>query len=180
MAENLSEFTCVLKSSKSTLGAPLSRDGMEKRRLEALQDLLAGQTQSAVASKFGVSRTTTSRWNRALLQKGVESLRRRRATGRPCRLSGEQLLQIQEIFSRGALVYGFSDNRWTAARLAAAIELRFGVHYGPDHVGRLMHKVGLRGPRSNNTHRFAVASATSRGSHTSNSDLTLENIGRTI
>ena len=36
----------------------LNRDDMEKRRLEAVQDLLRGLTQSNVARKFGVSRTT--------------------------------------------------------------------------------------------------------------------------
>lgn len=125
----------------------LNRDEMEKRRLDAVQDLLRGLTQSNVARKFGVSRTTASRWNRALRQKGVEALRKRRATGRPSRLSREQLQIIPDIFSQGAIVHGFADNRWTTARLAAVIESRFGVHYDHDHVGRLMQKLGLREAR---------------------------------
>src|SRR5215472_9849831 len=109
----------------------LNRDEMEKRRLEAVQDLLRGLTQSSVARKFCVSRTTASRWNRALRQKGVDALRKRRATGRPSRLSREQLQCIPEIFAQGASAHGFPDNRWTTAKLAAVIESRFGVHY--DH-----------------------------------------------
>ena len=50
---------------ETTLEASLNRDEMEMRRLEAVQDLLSGLTQSKVARKFGVSRTTASRWNRA-------------------------------------------------------------------------------------------------------------------
>src|SRR5689334_2587103 len=122
MADNLPESIRSPKLSRTTLGASLTRDEMEKRRLEAVQDLLTGQTQSAVAGKFGVSRTTASRWNRVLIQKGVESLRKRRATGRPCRLTREQLLQIPDILAKGATVHGFPDNRWTGARLAVAIE----------------------------------------------------------
>lgn len=142
--------------------ASLNRDDMEKRRLEAVQDLLRGLTQSNVARKFGVSRTTASRWNRALRQKGVDSLRKRRATGRPSRLSREQLQLIPAIFTQGASVHGFSDNRWTTARLASVIETRFGVHYDTDHVGRLMQKLGLREPRhraraANQTPGFATA-----------------------
>jgi transposase len=125
----------------------LNRDEMEKRRLEAVQDLQRGLTQSSVARKFCVSRTTASRWNRALQQKGVDALRKRRATGRPSRLSREQLQLIPEIFTQGAIVHGFPDNRWTTSRLAAVIEARFGVHYDHDHVGRLMQKLGLREPR---------------------------------
>src|SRR5438874_141313 len=135
------------ESMETVLETSLNRDEMEKRRLEAVQDLLRGLTQSNVARKFGVSRTTASRWNRALQQKGVESLRKRRATGRPSRLSREQLQLIPDIFSQGAVIHGFPENRWTTARLAAVIEARFGVHYDHDHVGRLMQKLGLREPR---------------------------------
>jgi transposase len=133
----------------------LNRDEMEKRRLEAVQDLQRGLTQSSVARKFFVSRTTASRWNRALQQKGVDALRKRRATGRPSRLSRKQLQLIPDIFTQGAIVHGFPNNRWTTARLAAVIEARFGVHYDHDHVGRLMQKLGLREPRK----RAAAASA---------------------
>src|SRR5437899_4364014 len=136
-----------LNLMETILEDSLNRDDMEKRRLEAVQDLLQGLTQSSVARKFGVSRTTASRWNRALQQKGVESLRKRRATGRPSRLSREQLQLIPDIFAQGAIIHGFADNRWTTARLAAVIEARFGVHYDHDHVGRLMQKLGLREPK---------------------------------
>src|SRR4051794_2061719 len=129
---------------ETILEASLNRDEMETRRLEAVQDLQRGLTQSNVARKFGVSRTTASRWNRALQQKGVEALRKRRATGRPSRLSREQLQLIPDLFAQGAIVHGFPDNRWTTARLAAVIEARFGVHYDHDHVGRVMQKLGLR------------------------------------
>src|SRR5262249_16455020 len=132
---------------ETTFEASLNRDEMEKRRLEAVQDLLRGLTQSNVARKFGVSRTTASRWNRALRQKGVEALRKRRATGRPSRLSREQLQIIPDIYAQGAIVHGFADKRWTTSRLASVIEARFGVHYDHDHVGRLMQKLGLREPR---------------------------------
>ena len=44
----------------------LSREEMEKRRLAAADELLANVPQSKVATKYGVSRTTASRWARAL------------------------------------------------------------------------------------------------------------------
>ena len=65
----------------------LTRDEMESRRLLAAQDLQRGISQSQVARKFGVSRTTASRWDRALSGKGFEALRKRRAPGRPSRLT---------------------------------------------------------------------------------------------
>jgi transposase len=122
----------------------LTRDEMESRRLLAAQDLQNGLSQSQIARKFGVSRTTASRWHRALHRRGVDSLRKRRATGRPSRLNLEQQEGVAELFRSGAIAAGFADDRWTTARFATAIETRYGIHYDPDHVGRIMHQLGLR------------------------------------
>jgi putative transposase len=122
----------------------LTRDEMESRRLMAAQDLQRGLSQSQVARKFGVSRTTASRWHRALDGKGVEALRKRRAPGRPSRLTAEQLQGAAEIYEAGSLAAGFESGRWTTVRFADAIFQRFGVRYDPDHVGRIMHRLGLR------------------------------------
>src|SRR3954464_3333154 len=122
----------------------LTRDEMESRRLMAAQDLQTGLSQSQVARKFGVSRTTASRWYRALNGKGVEALRKRRAPGRPCRLTKDQLNGVAEVYQAGPRVAGFDSDRWTTMRFADAIFARFGVRYDPDHVGRIMHRLGLR------------------------------------
>ena len=122
----------------------LNRDDMERRRMDGARDLLNGLSQSDVARKFGVSRTTASRWRRALDSKGVEALRKRKATGRPTRLSSEQFAELAEIYVAGPQASGFTADRWTTRLFAVAIEARFGVRYDPDHVGRLIHKLGLR------------------------------------
>jgi len=128
----------------ATVAVTLNRDEMERRRLEAAQELLKGVPQARVARKFGVSRTTASRWYRALDGQNLERLRKRKAPGRPSRLAPGQRAEITEIFAAGPRAFGFETDRWTTARLAQAIEARFGIHYDPDHVGRLMHRLGLR------------------------------------
>jgi transposase len=122
----------------------LTRDEMEGRRLMAAQELQRGLSQSQVARKFGVSRTTASRWSRALDGRGIEALRKRRAPGRPCRLDREQLQGVAEVFHAGPRAAGFDTERWTTLRFAEAIHARFGVRYDPDHVGRILHRLGLR------------------------------------
>jgi transposase len=121
----------------------LTRDEMESRRLEAAQALQQGLTQSQVARKFGVSRTTASRWCRALNGHGVEGLRKRRAPGRPSRLNQEQLRGLADLYQAGPQAAGLGST-WTTVRFAEAIFARFGVRYDPDHVGRIMHRLGLR------------------------------------
>src|SRR2546430_17431388 len=105
----------------TALESILTRDEMESRRLLAAQDLQTGLTQSQVARKFGVSRTTASRWYRALSRRGVESLRKRRAPGRPSRLNAEQLRAVAEIYRAGPRAAHFDADRWTTARFAEAI-----------------------------------------------------------
>jgi len=122
----------------------LTRDEMENRRLQAAQDLQRGLSQSQVARKFGVSRTTASRWCRALNGNGIDGLRKRRAPGRPSRLKPDQLQAVAEIYQAGPRAAGFNSDAWTTARFAEAILARFGVRYDPDHVGRIMHRLGLR------------------------------------
>ena len=74
----------------------------------------------------------------------MERLRKRKAPGRPSRMSSSQLTEVREMFSAGPRAFGFETDRWTTARLAQAIEARFAIRYDPDHVGRLMHRLGLR------------------------------------
>ena len=127
--------------------APLSslnREDMETRRLAAAQDLLNGASQSQIARRYGVSRTTASRWHRSIVVKGVDGLRKRRATGRPSRLTRRSGRSIRRMYLDGAVAHGFPSDRWTTGKLAEAIERRFGIRYDQDHVGRLMHKFGLR------------------------------------
>jgi putative transposase len=122
----------------------LNREDMETRRLAAASDLLNGLRQSVIARQYGVSRTTASRWQRSIVVTGVESLRKRRATGRPSRLTADQIDTIRKMYLDGAQAHGFSGDRWTTGKLAQAIERQFGIRYDQDHVGRLMHKFGLR------------------------------------
>jgi transposase len=121
----------------------LTRDEMESRRLLAAQDLQEGLTQAEVARKFGVSRTTASRWRRAMSGRGVEALRKRRASGRPCRLTGDQFQAVAQMFLAGPEAAGVQGSHWTTALFAEAVFQRFGVRYDPDHAGRIIHRLGL-------------------------------------
>jgi transposase len=122
----------------------LTREDMETRRLAAAGELLTGIKQSQVARRYGVSRTTASRWQRSIVQRGMDGLRKRRATGRPSRLTSDQVDAIRQMYFEGAAAHGFSRDRWSAGRLGEAIARKFGIRYDQDHVGRLMHKFGLR------------------------------------
>ena len=78
------------------------------------------------------------------------------------------------------MFHGFSDSRWTTARLAKVIEAQFGVRYDHDHVGRLMQRLGLREPkrRANPVMKTLAAYATAR--YSPNTDLNRSEISPVV
>lgn len=112
----------------------MSRAQLETQRLAAAVDLLH-MRQADIARRYGVTRTTASRWARALRKGGPDALKLRKATGRPRLLTPEQLLMVREMYSAMS-----SARRCTIAKLTEAIEERFGIHFAADHVGRILHE----------------------------------------
>ncbi len=132
--------SCGGYSMKRVQGsAPITRAEMESRRLRAVDLFTGGTHQAAVAHTLGVSRTSASRWYRHW--KSGRGMTQRKATGRPRRFDwvshNDELREMHR-----------SKSKWTAAEFTAAIQDRWGVRYDPDHVIRIMYKLGLRKARS--------------------------------
>ena len=75
--------------------------GLERRRMRAVRLFEKGETQSAVARRLDVSRTTAMRWAQAWGQQGREGLRAAGRAGRKPRLSERQLQQVEEVLLGG-------------------------------------------------------------------------------
>ena len=115
----------------------MTREELEARRMEAIPLLDAGVMQSIIARRFGVSRTSVTRWKQ-MRAKG-DSLARHKTTGRPPRLTVADVEKFK-IYAP----FGFHG---TTEQFAQLIYLRTGVRYSSDHVGKLIHKWGLRPKR---------------------------------
>jgi len=125
------------------MGAPHTADWREERRKRAWVLKEAGWLQKDIAVALGVSEGAASQWlRRAREGGGVAALARHPAPGCVARLSAEQRAQIPGLLARGAEVYGFRGDVWTANRVAAVIEQTFGVRYSRDHVGALLRRLG--------------------------------------
>jgi transposase len=123
----------------------MTRLELEARRMEAIPLLDSDTMQAKIARRFGVSRTTVSRWKRARAQ-GSE-LKRLPTPGRPPRLGPVHVVMCMGLYSLGPRASGFDGERWTQDRFAKVIHDVSGVEYDPDHVGRLMRRWGLRPKR---------------------------------
>jgi transposase len=112
----------------------MTRRELESRRVKAAVLFSLGWIPSAVARELGVSRMSACRW-RATFQRG-QSMRQRRASGRPPRLSAEQLRQLPALYH--------SAGEPNAAGFRAILAERTGVQFNRDHVGRLLKKLGIK------------------------------------
>lgn len=103
--------------------------------------LRAGLSQSEVARKVSVHRQSVSRWARELESAGLRGLRKAGRTGRPPKLTGAQLRDLERALERGPEAFGFTSGLWTAARVRELIKQRTGVRYHEDHVWRILRKL---------------------------------------
>ncbi len=113
----------------------------EARRLQAWRLKQQGWSQRQIANALGVSEGAVSQWMLRARQGGAEALRHRPAPGAPRRLTTDQLTQLPALLERGPEAYGFRGQIWTRGRIAAVIQLTFGVSYHPRHVGRLCQAI---------------------------------------
>jgi transposase len=113
----------------------------EARRLQAWHLKQQGWPQHQIAAALGVSAGAVSQWMTRARQAGPEALRHRPSPGAPRRMSTEQLARLPDLLRRGAEAYGFRGQVWTRGRVAAVLQLAFGVSYHPVHVGRLLKAI---------------------------------------
>ena len=82
-----------------------------------------------MVTKLEVSAQTASRWHRTFLAEGKKGLAGAGRAGRLCKLSDEQLAQVEAALVTGPRANGFPTEMWTLARVADVIEQVSGVRY---------------------------------------------------
>lgn len=119
-----------------------SPEELEHRRRRAVQLLNEGFPPVEVARRVGVDRRSVRRWNAVHRKEGVKGLKAKPAPGRPPRLDAPTTAKLESALLAGAQAAGFPTDLWTCPRVVALIHDRFGVRYHPDHVCRLLHRLG--------------------------------------
>jgi transposase len=117
---------------------------LEARRIAATVRLQLGESTSKIARSLGVSIQSVQRWARQYRLYGNEGLRSTPKSGSRPKLIHENLMLLSELLVKGPLAHGFETPVWTSERVASLILSRFRVRYAPDHVKRLLAKLGWR------------------------------------
>src|ERR1700728_1144058 len=116
---------------------------LEQRRLRACNLLAEGFAPVEVARQIGVDRRSVRRWKAAARTGGESAVAAKPASGRPRRLTARHLARLRRMLMKGALAAGLPTDLWTCPRVSWLIQQRFGVHYHPAHVSRLLHGLGF-------------------------------------
>jgi transposase len=119
-----------------------SQSSLEKRRLKALKFLEDGWAPVDVARQLGVDRRSVRRWRAAFERDGREALAAKPVPGRPRKLDDRDVVRLEKLLLKGARACGFDTDLWTCRRVADLIWREFDVDYHPDHVGRLLRRLG--------------------------------------
>jgi transposase len=116
---------------------------LERRRLQAIALLEQDVPVHVVADRLGVDRRSVRRWKRAYRRRGRPGLRAHPAPGRPPKLTLRQRHTLVRWILNGAEAAGYRTALWTCRRIAHLLQVRWGVTYHPDHIGRLLRACGL-------------------------------------
>lgn len=97
-----------------------------------------------VAKLLGDAPRTVEYWVRRFEQKGLAGLWEGERSGRPRRLSAEQLQEINQAVRRMPREVGLGGNLWDGKTLTAWIERQYGIRMGVRQCQRLFRQLGFR------------------------------------
>jgi transposase len=117
------------------------RDRREQVRMQAVEMFEQRVPAAEIAARLRVTARSVCRWRQAWLAGGAAGLASKGQAAR-CRLDEAQLAALETVLEAGPLAAGFSDQRWTLARVGGLIEKKFGMHYTLPGVWYLLRRLG--------------------------------------
>jgi transposase len=122
----------------------LDHGTLEEMRRLAVQRVVAGETQRAVASSLRVNVRSVRRWAQAYREGGDAAIASRKATGRPPTLSKRELAKLRRtITGKNPAQLNLGPALWTLPLVGQLIERIFGATLDPTTVGRILRRLGF-------------------------------------
>jgi transposase len=123
---------------------PRTASASEQMRLLAMLRLDEGWSRQDVCEFFGVSTRSLDRWGKNRRDGGEAGLLTKPRSGRPPKLDDAQAAQvIAWLVGTSACDFGFATDRWTAPRVAAVIDERFGVRFNARYLNDWLGRRGI-------------------------------------
>jgi transposase len=125
-------------------GGGLTAEGRRRReqvRLAAVGKFEQRVPVPEIAAELRVSERSVQRWRRAWEAGGAPGLASKGQAAR-CRLSGDQLAELDWVLDAGPAAAGWADQRWTLARVRDLIAAKFKVQYSVPGTWYLLRRRG--------------------------------------
>lgn len=116
----------------------VAREGV---RRQAVSRFEAGEKNREIAAALRVSERSVERWRRQWRENGYAGVASKGSPGRP-RLSDAQMARLERELERGPLAHGWTDQRWTLARVKTMIGRLFRISYTVEGTWRLLRRSG--------------------------------------
>jgi transposase len=125
-------------------GGGLTAEGRRRReqvRLEAAERFGRRAPAAVIAAELRVSERSMRRWRRAWQAEGLAGLASRGQAAQ-CRLDEEQLTALDVALDAGPLAAGWTDQRWTLARVRGLVAAKFKEQYTVPGIWYLLRRRG--------------------------------------
>ena len=110
-------------------------------RVSMVNLMLGGFPPKELATYCGDSERTLQTWLKNVDEKGWESLVAIKQSGRPPRLTNQQIEEIRATILAGPEKWGYDV--WDGPTMSAYIKKTYDIDYGVRACQNLMHKMGL-------------------------------------
>ncbi len=132
--------------SRAVLQQEINRhqDARYDHRLHCVLLVASGMSCEQVAGLFGDSPRTLVNWVRRFDLKGLAGLAEGNHSGRPTRLTAEQLEEVRGLVRHPPAAAAIDANLWDGKSLAACLQQRYGVGLSVRQCQRLFRLVDTR------------------------------------
>ncbi len=110
----------------------------EFQRRRAVELSEQGKSASLISRMLGVSAASVYKWRR--IHRAGGSLKFVAPSGRPRRLSNDQLESLRKLLSLGATAHGWHNDLWTSKRVAEDIRRHFNIKFSRCHVWLILRQ----------------------------------------
>ena len=111
-----------------------------RHKVEMLNLVLGGLTPSFLAKYCGDSKNAITGWVKLADECGFESLRDGKSTGRPPKLSAEQVAEIDRLLGEDPSEHGYRV--WDGPSVSDWIKKRYGIAYSVRSCQEMFKKLG--------------------------------------
>jgi len=125
-------------------------NGRMRVRLMALSHIKNGANNTQTARNLHISRRIVNDWIKRFYEHGLDGLKEKPRSGRPCNLNEQQLSQLSQYIHDNSIKP--KGGRLKAQTLVAYISQEFKVYYSIDNIYRLLHQLGFSWITSRSRH----------------------------